>query len=220
MVQIVQLEEVPADLLELVRVETQDLDGVVDGVVFGAFMEHMNGTVGTFVPNTKTVYIDMGNALTQSALFNAGMMFIPNVWYTIIWALGHELEHACQLEAKPELIEYAKLPQEYENLATEVGSELVLRWSHHHTIPPLNQLGWLSKQLVVMLNAMYSKHPDVADEADQYPLGAAAQLEAVFANWEFTDKGKEVLIQEIDAGNIGVKVGNDRFLTAYEFFGL
>jgi hypothetical protein len=219
MKQIALLVEAPKKLMELAS-ELMELTPCVETVVFGAYMDHMEGTIGTFCPEVKTVYIDLGNALNESALYNRGMMFIPNVWYTLIWALGHEVEHACQLEAEPELVEFDRLPQEYEDMAMQAGADLVLDWSSNNTVPGLHDLGWLGKQLVVMLNAMYTQHPEVADEATHVPLGAAAELDAVFANWEFTQNGKEVLIQEIDAGNMGVKIGNDRFLTAYEFFGL
>jgi len=96
----------------------------------------------------------------------------------------------------------------------------VLDWSKNHMMPGLHELGWLGKQLIVMLNAMYTKYPDTADEATNAPLGAAASLEAVFAKHDFTWAGKRILMEDIDAGKIGVKVGNDRFLTAYEFLGL
>lgn len=219
MKQIGTLVEIPKELTKLAA-ELMDLTPLVETIIFGAYMDHMNGCIGTYCPEMKTVYIDMGNALNENALYNSGMMFIPNVWYALIWALAHEVEHACQLELDPKLIEYNKLPQEYEDMATQSGSDLVLDWSEKNTVPKLQDLGWLGKQLIVMLNAMYSQHPEVADEATHITLGAAASLEAVFANHEFTNKGKEVLIQDIDAGKIGLKIGNDRFLTAYEFLGL
>lgn len=220
MTQLIELVEVPAALRKIIRSETADLEGVIETIVVGAYIQDMDGTTGTFVPETKTVYLDLGNALNESALYNAGMMFIPNVWYTLLWAFGHEVEHGCQLEADPELIEFEKLPQEYEDMAMQAGEDLVLRWAQLNTIPPLEELGWLGKQLVVMLNVMYTKHPELSNEPHQYQLGAAATLKSVLALHEFTTNGKEVLIQEIDAGNIGLKIGNDRFLTAYEFLGL
>lgn len=217
--QIVELVEAPPALKNL-AVELMENAPLIETTVFGAYMEHMDGCVGTYVPQLKTVYIDLGNALNDNALFNHGMMFIPGIWYTIIWALGHEAEHSHQLEADSSLIEFEKLPQELEDMAMQAGQDLIMDWSQDNTVPGIHELGWLGQQLVVMLNAMYTKHPDIADEPTHVPLGAAAKLEDVFAIHEFTDNGKEVLIEEIDAGNIGVKVGNDRFLTAYEFFGL
>jgi len=219
MKQIATSVETPVALIELAT-ELMELTLCAETIVFGAHMEVTGGCIGTYCPEAKTVYIDMGNALNEQALYNNGMMFIPNVWCALIWALGHEVEHACQLELEPELIEYAMLPQEYEDIATEAGATLVLDWSKDHKMPGLHELGWLGKQLIVMLNAMYTKYPDIADEATNAVLGAAAPLEAVLAKHEFTDRGKEVLIEDIDAGKIGVKVGTDRFLTAYEFLGL
>jgi len=217
--QIIELVPAPPALKEL-ALELMKNAPMVNAVIFGAYMDHMDGTIGSYCPELRSVYIDMGNALNDNALYNAGMMFIPNVWYTIIWALGHEVEHACQLELEPALIKYNKLPQEYEDAAMEAGAALIQDWAEKHTVPGLQNMGWLSKQLVMLLNAMYTKHPEITDEATHVPLGAAARLDAVLAIHEFTERGKEILIEDIDAGKIGIKIGNDRFLTAYEFFGL
>jgi len=219
MTQIIEMEEVPAALLKVAQQEAEDVS-TVDAIVFGAFMEITAGCLGTYAPELKTIYIDMGNALHEKALYNTGMMFIPNVWYAILWALGHEVEHARQLEVEPKLIEFNKLPQEYEDAAMQAGEDLILEWSEAHNVPPLNELGWIGKQLIVMLNAMYTTHPDIADETDYLAAGAAAPLSAVLAHHEFTERGKRFLIEDIDVGKIGVKVGNERFLTANEFLGL
>jgi len=219
MKQMIELVDTPAELVKLAA-ELMDLTSGAESVVFGAHLAVTGGCIGTYCPEIRSIYIDLGNALNEQALYNNGMMFIPNVWCALIWALGHEIEHACQLELEPQLIEYATLPQEYEDIATEAGATLVLDWSKDHKMPGLRELGWLGKQLIVMLNAMYTKYPDIADEATNAALGAAAPLDTVFAKHEFTDRGKEVLIEDIDAGKIGVKVGNNRFLTTYEFFGL
>jgi len=217
--QIMELVPAPPALKEL-ALELMKNAPMVNAVVFGAYMDHMEGTIGGYCPELRAVYIDMGNALNDNALYNNGMMFIPNVWYTLIWALAHEIEHACQFELEPALIKYDKLPQEYEDAAMAAGEELILDWSKNNTVPGLHDMGWLSKQLIMMLNAMYTKFPEIADEATHVPLGAAANLDVVFATHEFTERGKEVLIEDIDAGKIGLKIGNDHFLTAYEFFGL
>lgn len=219
MTQIIAMEEVPAALLKVAQREVEDVS-TVDAIVFGAFLEVTAGCLGTYMPETRTVYIDMGNALHEKALYNTGMMFIPNVWYAILWALGHEIEHARQLEAEPKLIEFSRLPQEYEDAAMQAGEDLILEWSEEHNVPPLNELGWIGKQLIVMLNAMYTTHPDIADETDYLAAGAAAPLKAVLASHKFTENGLRILLEEMDKGKMGVKVGGERFLTAYEFLGL
>lgn len=217
--QIIELVPAPPALKKL-ALELMENAPMVNTVVFGAYMDHMDSTIGTYAPELRAVYVDMGNSLNNNALYNHGMMFISNVWYTTIWALGHEVEHACQLELEPGLIKYDKLPQEYEDAAMKAGEELILDWAKNNTVPGLHDMGWLSKQLIMMLNAMYTKYPEIADEATHVPLGAAANLDMVFALHEFTERGKEVLTEDIDAGKIGLKIGNDRFLTAYEFLGL
>jgi len=219
MIQIIELAEAPASLKELVTREASDIS-TIKAVVFGAYMEHMDGTMGTYCPELKTIYIDLGNALNEQSLYNRGMMFIPSIVCSLVWAIGHEVQHALQLEAEPRLIEFETLPQSYEDGAMEYGEEVLLKWAHTHKIPLLDELGWLGKQLIVMINTMYTKHPEVTDEVDLLALGAAAPVDAVLANWKFTDKGKEVIIKDIDEGRMGIKVAGVRYLTAHEFLGL
>ena len=219
MIQIIEMVEAPVELKELVRREANGVS-TIESVVFGAFMQHMEGTVGTYSPKMKTIYIDVGNALTNQSLYKRGMMFIPGIWCTLIWAIGHEVQHALQLEVEPRLIEFDALPQEYEDGAMDYGEELLKNWMNFNKIPPIDQMGWLGKQLVVLLNTMYSKHPEVAEEIDLLKHGAVASLEAVFAIWDLTDKEKEVMRKDVDNEKIGVKVGEARYLKASEFLGI
>ena len=218
-VRIVELVETPKELLNVAQNEVTDVS-TVTAVVFGAFLDITAGHIGTYIQEAKTAFIDLGNAMHDNALYNAGMMFIPGIWCSVLWAIGHEIEHARQVEAEPSLIRFNKLPQEYEDAAMQAGEDLVLEWTEVHKVPPVTEMGWLGKQLVVMLNALYTKNPNITDEVDYLSTGAAAPLEAVFATHEFTEKGKQYLVEDIDAGKIGVCINGKRFLTANEFLGL
>ena len=222
MIQVIESEQAPAALVQLVRLETEDVP-TIESVVFGAYFGHMKqgNTVATYLPDQKTIYIDLGNALLSVEYYNQGMMFIPNVWYTVIFGLYHEIEHASQLEAEPRLIEYNTLPQEYEDGANESARQGVEQWARENPIsPPLAKLGWLGTQLIIMLNAVYTKNPDVSDEPDLHQFGAAASVDDIFTRWQFTDQGRRGLIDAIEAESFGLKVNGKHYLTASGFFGL
>jgi hypothetical protein len=223
MVQIAEAVQAPAEFVDIIRRNTEFIP-TIRAVVIGAFFDHMKvgNRIGCYMPQQQTVYIDLGNLLQAQTLHSKGMMFIPNLWYTLLFALHHEIEHGLQLFQIPALAEYDKLPQEYEDAADKAAWQAIEEWAFHNEghIPPLDKMGWLGKQLIVMLNSMYTSHPEIADEPEAYPFGAAAELEAVFALHEFTDRSKQILREEIDRGTYGVKVADRRYITAYEFFGL
>ena len=219
-IDILEVVSAPKSLIDLILEECATaLD--VRKVVIGAFMHKMEGAYGLYDPINKTVYIDLGNCTLEPSLCNKGMMFIPALWCTLIWTIGHEVEHARQLELEPELITYYTLPQEYEDAAIEVGEDLVLSYTKENPIvPPLEELGWLGKQLVVMLNFMYSKHPEITDESLYLPHGVGGTLEEAIACNEFTNKGRELLIEGVNAGDMGLIVNDRKFLSMHEMIGL
>lgn len=219
-IEIIELEEAPS-LLKSIAIDEAKGISTIEHIMFGAYMNEPRKDTSAYYPETHTITIDMGSALNSMALYNKGMMFIPNVWYTLIYNLGHEIGHALQFEASPELIQYKSLPQELEDQANEYGKEMMTRWAQANPkIPDLKDMGWVGKQLVVMLNAIYSQAPDAVEEVDYIKIGAAAKLEDVLAIHDADDEAlRERTTQDVDKGEIGIKVDGKRFLTAYEFMG-
>lgn len=221
-IEITELERMPPALKELLIDELSQTT-TVDFVVIGAFIQDFGNKVGAYYPETRTIVIDMGNALNSMAFYNKGMMFIPNVWYTLIHTIGHEICHAMQYETIPELLNYKVLPQEYEDQANAYGEELVGRWAQaHNRIPDINTMGWLGEQLVVLINNMYSKTPDIVDDLEYMSAGAVAHLDAALAHDpDYADEDLRArTIKDVDDGVIGLKVNGKRFLGAYDFIGL
>lgn len=217
-VEIIEMEEAPEDLKNLVLFEADDIT-TIEKVIFAAFVQDMS-TIGCYYPKDRTILLDMCNALQDTYFYDKGMMFIPGVWYNLIFTIGHEVCHAIQLEAMPELINYDKLPQEYEDMADEYGLELVHAWAEtHNRVPELDAMGWLGKQLVMLLNNAYTRNPNITDELDCLRAGAVADLDAVLVR-ETDEELKKRTIKDAEDGKIGIKMNNKRFLTAYEFSGM
>jgi len=216
---IVELEEAPQFLKELVISEASNIT-TIEQVIFGTFILESKGAVGMYYYDNNTIGIDMGNALYQMALYNKGMMFIPNVLCTIVWALGHEIQHALQVEVEPELKKFDVLPQEYEDAATQYGEELVLKWTEYNKLPDIEDLGWLTLQLKLMLNKLYYKHPDIVDELDFIKHNAAANILSVAASINMDADTRDSFIRDIKNKDIGVTIGKECFLTANELMGI
>lgn len=217
---ITELEEAPPALKELVLEMSKNIT-TIKGIVFGANIVEMKGAVGRYYTEAKCIVIDMGSALLRTNLYNKGMMFIPNVWFELIHAIAHEVEHATQLEMEPDIEKYEILSQEYEDFANNCGNEAMIYWAENNQVPELKDMGWLGKQLVMLLNAAYTKAPDIGDDVEYVRAGAAAKVEDVFAVIDVDDPElRQRTMDDIDKGAIGLKVNDKRFLTASEFLGM
>ncbi len=214
---IIEAEPAPPLLKELA---IEMVEGIAKKVVFGAYIKGMENCIGTYAPESKTLYIDMGNMLLKSYYYDKGMMFIPSMWFSAIYSIAHEAEHALQLEAEPTLIEFDELPQEYEDIAKKTGHEEVIKWSHK-PIPPLEEMGWIGKQLVVMLNAAYPATAYMSDEPKYMAVGAVAELHTAIAHHsDYNADDTKAVQDEIDAGKMGVKIADKYFLTANELLNM
>lgn len=222
--EIIELAEAPA-LLKALLLEETDSISTIKRAIFGAYeyndIDQKATRLGThFYPETATITIDMGDALIDTYLYDKGMLFIPGVWFSLIHRIGHEICHALQYEAAPELLAYETLPQEFEDEATEYGNDLMAQWAQaHYRVPELSEMGWMGKQLVMMLNAAYTKAPDLTDDLDYIRAGASIHLDAAMA--KETDMELRTRTEsDVDRGTIGIKIDGKRFLTANEFFGM
>ena len=161
----------------------------------------------------------MGACITDKAWMKKGIMFIPCVWFNLLMTLFHELTHAAQLEAEPELAELSALPQEYEDEATEIAERRLLEWVKEHTMPKLAEMGWVGEQLKILLNILYIRMPEaVIEEIDLQGTDIAARaVDAARASKEYSTKEETaLLLKQISEGMIGAIVGDRKYLTAYE----
>ena len=191
----------------------------VKKVIFGAFIEELNGDLGAYDPAEETIVIDMGACIKKQAWMKKGILFIPNVWFNLVFTFFHEMAHAFQLEEDPDLIKLDVLPEAYEHEANIVAEDSLLEWAKHGSIPRLNELGWVGDEIKNLLNILYSTKPDIVNEEMEVE-GTEAAADALHASLSIelgdSTEDRDKLLKSIDEGLIGLKIRGKRYLTAYE----
>lgn len=191
----------------------------VDAVRFVAWQDDMGSNIGAFIPEKKEVIIDLGNVLNNADFYRLGMLHVPAVFFTTLWALFHEITHAKQIASNPELAKLDELPEDYERAAQQAAKDLTLKWAQENTIPPLTEWGWLGEQVAGLINDQYSKGDlTLLDELEILQLGGIADAHSVTAVYEF--KRPDLLFAEIAEGNFGLRHRGKYYLKAEDFFGL
>lgn len=191
----------------------------VKRIIFDAFIWDLKKDLGAYDPVTETIIIDMGACVLKRAWMKKGILFIPNVWFNLLFTFFHEMEHAFQLEEDPTLLELDSLPQQYEDEANITAEASLLEWAKNGVIPRLNELGWVGNEIKKILNQMYVQTPnDVADELDVEGTEAVANaLHASLVSDQYENKEEMALLFDaIDTGYVGTKVKGKRYFTAYD----
>ena len=218
MLEIIDNRGAPPELIRIINAECKDHE-IVKTVVFDAFIDYMEGNLGAFNPNTGTIIIDMGNCLTNKTWMSKGIMYIANAWFNLVVSFFHELTHANQLKDHPELKELEQLPIEYEQDAEEMSKIRLIKWLYHNNVPLLNEMNWVGDQIKELFNKAYSIMPELINEEIDLQGTAAAANAMVAANKSKSYASVEEtakLLKQIDEGLLGVKIGGERYLTAYE----
>jgi hypothetical protein len=220
-------KEAPLELIRIIDQLGKETD-CVDRVIIDAFISELaeKKAIGAFEPNTRTIFIDLGNCLTDYRWMEYGMLFISNCWLNALVAAYHEFAHACQIAEAPELV-----PLKTGSLTHKLLEQEAMETAMEHAIdyfqaggkvPPIKEMGWLGEQIAKTLNGIYSRIPmQVAEELEAHKSGAVAQMEAVVsAHPHFSERSKKILREEIDDGRIGTKMEGRRYLTMAEFMGI
>jgi len=192
---------------------------IIKTIVFDAFIGKLKGSLGAFDPNNGIVIIDMGNCVNSRSWMKKGVMYIPNVWFNLVFALFHEVAHAFQLEEDPELLDFDKLPQEFEDEANTIAEDSLLEWAKEGVIPRLNEMNWVGEQIKSLLNRLYAQTPhEVVDEmAVEGTTAVANAMHAALVNQQYENKEDMLaLFDAIDDGYVGVIVNKKRYFTAYD----
>ena len=208
----------PPELVRIVHEACKEHESV-KRVIFDAFIEELAGDMGAFRPEDGTIIIDMGACLMNKSWMKKGIMYTANVWFNLVWTFFHELVHVQQLEQEPELMALDHLPKDYEDEACDVSMNSMARWALYNDMPTLNEMGWVGEQIKILLNRMYAQMPEaVNEEIDLQGTNLAARVEEAAANSKEYCEQEEIaqLLKSIDEGLVGGKVGNKKYLTAYE----
>jgi hypothetical protein len=208
----------PPELIRIVHEACKEHPSVQQ-VVFDAFIEDLAGDTGAFNPETGTIYIDMGACITNKAWMKRGVMYSANVWFNLVWTFFHELVHVQQLEREPELLRLSILPANYEDEACGIGKASTIAWALDNDMPTLNDMGWVGEQIKLLLNRLYAQMPQtVNEELDLQGTNLVALAKEAASNSKeySTEEETAALLKSIDEGLIGGKVGDRKYLTAYE----
>jgi len=215
--------------LELVRIidqlgkDTECVNAVIIDAFIPALMEQK--AIGAYEIATKTILIDLGNCLTDNHWMKFGMLYIPGVWLNAVVAVFHEFAHACQIAND---IAVAMLNEEYDVEMIELIEEEAMKDAMEHALtyfadgaktPPLQEMGWLGKEMAKTLNDVFHAIPlQVAEELDALKSGAVAGLTAAVSALAHISNDDIPLIQaDIDNKSGGVKIENKYYMTMDEF---
>ena len=217
-VQIVDDVGAPPELIRIAYKAARECTKVKK-IIFSTFIKELSGDLGAYDPENETITIDMGSCVVKKAWMTRGILYIPNVWFNLLFTFFHETAHAFQLEEDPGIIVLDTLPQEYEDEANQIAEDSLLEWAKGNTIPKLNELGWVGTQIKSMLNKLYVQLPDAVNEEMEVEgtEAVANALHAMLTIEDTEDAGsRKKVLASIDQGDIGVKVAGKRYLTAYE----
>jgi hypothetical protein len=208
----------PPELIRQIHEKAEGCESVKK-VIFDAFIEELEGDMGAFDPETGTIIIDMGACLLNKAWTKKGIMLIPNVWFNLLMTAFHEITHAAQLDEELGLSELHGLPKYYEYEATAIAEHMLLDWAKDHTIPTLDELGWVGEQIKILFNRLYAQIPAAVNEEIDLQgtdLAADAVIAATASKEYCAPEEIAQLLKSIDEGLVGGKVGQKKYLTAYE----
>jgi hypothetical protein len=217
-VHIIDNKGAPPELIRIARQYTNY--PTVEEIIFDAFIEELDGSIGAFSPKTKTIIVDMGNCLINKTWMKKGIMYITNVWFNLTTSIFHEIEHANQLSNEPELAELTDLPDIYERKAAETAQQMLTKWLFNNNIPNINEMGWAGQHIKLLFNKLYSSIPETINEeiSLQGTNIAARAIDAAIADKNYDAEETTKLLKQIDKddGFVGKKVDGIQYLTAYE----
>jgi len=192
-------------------------------VIINANIAFLHGKMAVFDIDTGTIIFDIGTCIEDIRWMKKGCLYIPNVWFNIMYVTFHELAHAKQVLIEGwEDIEESIL----ESAADKEAIEAMEKWSENNHMPLLSDMGWAEEIIKNTLNANYSKHPtQVTIEIDTMDTDAvavatvAANRSASFKEENPEDEiaGKLRLIAAIRNREVGIVINDLEFLFANEF---
>lgn len=223
--EIIAFVEAPTGLVDIINESLRGLEDKVDHVYIGEKLEGMRGRIGAMdlKPDGQVdILIDLENCITNVNWCQKGMLYIPNTWYNILYAIYHERAHLRQLIMNPSLKDNLEEHlAEMEKSADTEAIDCLYEWSKSNHMPTLANMGWAGERIKKVLNSVYSKHPAIVDEEiDTMGTGAVARAK-VAANASSSFETAEMassLYRHIEEGHVGLKVNGHLYLNAEEFF--
>lgn len=179
--------------------------------------------LGGYFPDLNMIMIYVDKCLTNTAWMGVGISFITGIWLNLLASVAHEFSHVWQLEDEPQLIRHHALPPDYESEAHEISIDIIDEFSQFLNPPRIEEMGWVGQEITSMLNNLFvsnaSKVQEILEFNGKSVAGDAVELAVMSGKYE--DEGAiERLLQLIDEGWMGVKIGKKHYLTFEETIGL
>ena len=215
-----QIEQhVPASLemLHLIATEYQDLP--IDKVLIVGGTDQLDGHLGEYVPDTKSVIIDLKACMRNQWWMEKGMSYVPNVRCNLIYTIFHEGIHAEQYSELGEDINLMPV-DELERDAHIRALEQCIDWFHENpVIPPIEEFGWIGSEMKRLFNGLYGKNSELVDEELALFGTAASANPGRLAAKTGLIRGDayRTMIDRFEEGDIGVVVNSTPYLKPDDF---
>ena len=191
---------------------------LIEEVIFKV-NELPDGMLAAFNPKEKNIVIDLGNCLVNQSFMKQGLMWIPSIWFNLLFAFYHELGHVIQIEGNPKLAN--KPPtKKSDKEADEFAIGCIKDWTkkENNKLPTLDEMGWIGNQIKKAIN-MYYPEPlfdKMYSEIKPCGLGAVGGLDTIAAYQKDIEKIHEELAKD---EKFGIIVDGKKYMKAEEFFG-
>lgn len=221
---IIESVEVPKRIIQLANRLNKECKNPVNTIAFtfGGPTIPDRG-LGGYFPALNTIFIYMDKCMTSQYWVERGVSLISAIWLNLLTAVVHEFVHVWQVEDEPKLVKAMHLPEDYEIEAWQVAVDIVDDFAEYLQPPKLEDMGWVGQEIVAMLNHLFVSHPSKVQELLEFNgsgLGGDAVAIAVMSGKYEDDTAIGRLLQHIDEGFVGKKMGNKRYLTFQETVGL
>ena len=223
-IEIIINREPPKELLKVIK-ENYEPEENIEKVIIDAGDEKIGkNNLAGFFPDTKEIIIDLESCLINKGWMGFGMMFIQRVWFNMLRATFHELGHARQLSADPSLKDMAILTPQLEREADEFATKMIYKWAEAGgTVPKINEMGWAGEELKLAINTWYGNKKlrlKLLEELEALEVNGVAELDTFAADNQkaFGKKEYNDLCEAIDNKDVGIKLGNKRYLDPIGFF--
>lgn len=179
----------------------------------------INGALAIFIPGSKKIVMDLGNCLTNQNFMKQGLMWIPSIWFNMLFAFYHELGHVIQMEENPKLAKREEPTKAMEKDADTFAIGCVKDWTKdtNNKMPTLDEMGWIGRQIKKAANLYYPStlFNAILSEIKPCESGGVGRISTMAAYQEAIAEAEEELYQ--DEG-FGIVVDGKKYMTAEEFF--
>jgi hypothetical protein len=217
-------EEPPKELIYIIE-ENYNPEDNIEKVLINANNETLDkDALGGFFPETKSIIIDLAHCVENKGWMGFGMMMIQTVWFNMLRAVFHELGHAMQLSQNQSIKNMAILTPQLEEDADTFATEMIHDWAETgKTIPKIDNMGWAGEQLKLIINTCYGNkelQPKIIEELTVLEANGVAEVDTFTAHNQKSLGKREYsnLCESIDNKDIGIKIGNKRYLDPIGFF--